>query len=178
VGVNVDKVMRDIEDEVRRARRKRLLAQGAAPEYRDPRLYAMVDSLLRRAVEERDHDSLLLSELAAGEDSERLTTHLRFSSHRPVLGRAVLFAKRRVLLPAMRWLYEYSLDNFRRQDRLNRVLFACIEELAIQNAGLRLALQREGIGGLQEAAKAESQATQPAQLHDAPTKNLARHDDP
>jgi hypothetical protein len=50
----------------------------------------------------------------------------------------VIFAKRRVLLPAVRWLYEYSLNNFRRQDRLNQVLFACIEELAIENAALRL----------------------------------------
>ena len=36
-----------------------------------------------------------------------------------------------------RWLYEYSQDNFRRQDHLNRVLFACIEELALENARLR-----------------------------------------
>ena len=37
----------------------------------------------------------------------------------------------------MRWLYEYSLENFRRQQRVNRLLFACIEELAIENAHLR-----------------------------------------
>ena len=31
--------MREIEDDVRRARRKRLLARGAAAEYRDPTLF-------------------------------------------------------------------------------------------------------------------------------------------
>jgi hypothetical protein len=52
--------------------------------------------------------------------------------------------KRRLLLPLTRWLFEYSQENFRRQDRLNRVLFACIEELAIENARLRRALGSRG----------------------------------
>jgi hypothetical protein len=141
VTVKVDDVMREIEEDVRRVRRQRLLAHGAAPEYGDPRIYASVDGLLRRAIELRDHDALLVPELAGGEDSSRLTTHLRFASHRAALGAAVVFAKRRILLPAMRWLYEYSLNNFRRQDRLNRLVFACIEELAIENATLRLKIE-------------------------------------
>ena len=36
-----------------------------------------------------------------------------------------------------RWLFEYSQENFRRQQRINAVLFACIEDLAIENARLR-----------------------------------------
>ncbi len=45
----------------------------------------------------------------------------------------------------MRWLYEYSLENFRRQRRINTVLFACIEELAIENARLRTTIEsRDG----------------------------------
>ncbi len=36
-----------------------------------------------------------------------------------------------------RWLFEYSQENFKRQQHLNRVLFACIEELALDNARLR-----------------------------------------
>ena len=42
-----------------------------------------------------------------------------------------------MLFRSTRWLFEYSQDNFRRQDHLNRLLFACIEELAIENARLR-----------------------------------------
>jgi hypothetical protein len=37
----------------------------------------------------------------------------------------------------MRWLFEYSQENFRRQQHLNQILFACIEELALENARLR-----------------------------------------
>jgi hypothetical protein len=153
VAVNVDEVMRGIEEEVRSVRRQRLLAHGAAADYTDPRLYAIVDATLRRAIDGRDHDALLLSELAAGEDTNRLATHLRFASHRSRLGPIVVFAKRRLLLPAMRWLYEYSLNNFRRQDRLNRIVFACLEELAIENARLRLELQDCRIAGLQNGDK-------------------------
>jgi hypothetical protein len=32
------------------------------------------------------------------------------------------------------------LENFRRQQRLNRIVFACLEELAIENAKLRARL--------------------------------------
>jgi hypothetical protein len=71
-----------------------------------------------------------------------LQTHLRFSSHRPILGTLIVFVKRWVLLPVTRWLYEYSLENFRRQQRVNRILFACLEELAIENARLRQDLRR------------------------------------
>ena len=49
----------------------------------------------------------------------------------------ILVVKRRLLLPLTRWLFEYSQENFRRQDHLNRVLFACLEELALENARLR-----------------------------------------
>jgi hypothetical protein len=58
----------------------------------------------------------------------------------------VLF-KRRVLLPLMRWLFEYSLENFRRQQRVNHLLISCVEALAIDNAQLRQELLRRDDGG-------------------------------
>jgi hypothetical protein len=139
--VKVDRLMREIEDDVRRARRKRLLARGGAADYRDPAIYEAVDIVLRRALEARDHEALLLPDFLASESDWKLTTHLRFASHRPLLGPLLIFIKRRILLPMTRWLYEYSLENFRRQQRLNQILFACIEELAIENARLRQAGQ-------------------------------------
>src|SRR5262249_22992406 len=128
---------------VRRIRRRRLLAHGGAADYKDPQVFAAVDSVLRRAVEGRDQEALLISELVGGADEWRLASHLRFSSHPPLLRTAIVFLKRRVLLPATRWLFEYSQENFRRQDRLNRVLLTCIEELAIENAKLRSASQAQ-----------------------------------
>jgi hypothetical protein len=141
-GVNVEQLMRQIQDEVRRDRRARLVARGGADEYGDPALFAIVERVLTRAVDERDQDVLILPELLGDELQWELQTHLRFASHRRALGRFVVWVKRRVLLPVMRWLYEYSLDNFRRQRRVNRVLFACIEELAIENARLRQDVER------------------------------------
>jgi hypothetical protein len=45
-------------------------------------------------------------------------------------------------MPLFRWLFEYSRDNFERQRKVNDVLFACVQELAIENARLRRDLDR------------------------------------
>jgi hypothetical protein len=101
--------------------------------------------VLRRAVESRNLDASLIPALLEDEEDSRLQTHLRFSSHRPLAGPVIVFVKRRILLPVTRWLYEYSLENFRRQQQINRVLFACLEELAIENARLeRLVKEQSG----------------------------------
>ena len=128
--------MHSLEETTRAERRQRLLARGGASDYRDAELFAAVERVLRKAVEERDPDALVLPELLGDDEDWVLQRHLRFSSHRPVVGPIIVFLKRRVLLPLTRWLYEYSLENFRRQQRINRLLFACLEELAIENARL------------------------------------------
>jgi hypothetical protein len=139
--IRVEPLMREIEDRLRDEVRRRLLAQGGAPEYQDPDVFRSVDRLLRRAAD-RPESQALLPEFLGPESGWRLQTHLRFASHRTVAGPLVLFIKRRVLLPLTRWLYEFSADNFRRQERVNRMLVACIEELAIENARLRRDLGR------------------------------------
>jgi hypothetical protein len=163
--IKVDRLMREIEDDVRRARRKRLLARGGASEYRDPDIYEQVDIVLRRALEAREHGALLLPDFLSSEPDWQLTTHLRFSSHRPVIGPVLTFIKRRILLPLTRWLYEYSLENFRRQQKINTVLLACVEELAIENATLKRRLDgRDGLEGrvsADGARDAESRRSSP-----------------
>jgi hypothetical protein len=76
------------------------------------------------------------------EEEWRVDAPLRFSTHRPVLGRAILFLKKRLLFPLNRWLYEYSRDRLARQHQVNVTLFACLEALAIENARLRQELER------------------------------------
>lgn len=130
-------LMDDIERDVRNRLRRHILKRGGAPEYEDEALFERVRAVLGRAIDERNADALLLPELLDSDVEWELQTHLRLTTHRPVVGRVILFVKRRLLLPMTRWLFEYSQENFRRQDHLNRVLFACIEELALENARLR-----------------------------------------
>jgi hypothetical protein len=136
-NIRVDEVMGEIERDVRTRLRRHLIKRGGAADYEDEEIFDTVRAVLARAVDERNLDATLLPELLDGDVDWRLQTHLSLSSHRPAAGRFILFAKRKVLLPLTRWLFEYSQENFRRQHHLNRLLFACIEELAIENARLR-----------------------------------------
>jgi hypothetical protein len=148
--------MGELEDDVRQARRKRMLSRGGPAEYQDAALYADVDQVLRRAVESRDRDALLVPELLSSDDDWQLATHVRFTSHRPLIGRLLVFVKRRVMLPVHRWLFEYSRENFSRQQRVNEILFACVEELAIENARLRQrAVQPESAGRVEKPGTEE-----------------------
>jgi hypothetical protein len=136
--LSVDAVMGDIERDVRDRLRRHLLKKGGAADYEEQEIFDAVHRLFARVVDSRDLDATLMSELADGDVDWRLQTHLNLTTHRPAAtGRFILFAKKKLLLPLTRWLFEYSQENFRRQDRLNRIMFACIEELAIENARLR-----------------------------------------
>jgi hypothetical protein len=138
--LRVDAVMGDIERDVRARLRRHLIKRGGAADYEDEAIFNAVHAVLARAVDERNLDATLLPELLDSDVDWRLRTNLELSTHRPAVGRVILFAKRRLLLPLTRWLFEYGQENFRRQDHLNRVLFACIEELALENARLRRAM--------------------------------------
>lgn len=128
--------MRQIESDVRSGIRRRLVRHGM-PAYEDERVFERVRTLLQHAADGRDLDVLLLPELLADDVEWKLEPSLKLSSHRRAAGPVILFIKRRVILPLTRWLFEYSQDNFKRQDRLNRILLACVEELAVENARLR-----------------------------------------
>ena len=129
--------MAGIETSVRDELRRRLVARGAPAGFRDEEIFARVHDVLARAADRKDLDILLLPELLADEEAWKPAVELRITSHRPVVGPLIVFMKRRVILPLVRWLFEYADENFRRQDYVNRVVMACLEELAIENARLR-----------------------------------------
>ena len=135
--VGAKALMDDIERDVRNRLRRHIIRRGGAAEYEDEAIFERVRTVLGRAVDERNPGALLLPELLDSDVEWELQTHLRLATHRPVVGRLILLVKRRLLLPMTRWLFEYSQENFRRQQRINAVLFACIEDLAIENARLR-----------------------------------------
>jgi hypothetical protein len=152
--VRVDAVMGEIERDVRARLRRHLIKKGGAAEYQDEAIFDAVHALLARAVDERNLDAMLLPELVDGDVDWRLQTHLTLTTHRPGVGRFILLAKKKILLPLTRWLFEYSQDNFRRQDHLNKILFACIEELAIENARLRRRIEGSAPASARQAPTA------------------------
>jgi hypothetical protein len=135
--------MAEIQERIRERLRARLIRYGASPAFQDPALFADVEQLLRAAAGTADANALLLPEVLGNPDTWRLDPALRYRSHRgPAAAGVLIFLKRRVVMPALRWLFEYSHDNFARQQRVNQVLFACVQELAIETARLRQDVQR------------------------------------
>ena len=135
--------MAELQTRVRDRLRTELRRHGASEALEDPALFAEVDRVLREAVTHARVGALLLPEILGDPEIWRLETAMRLKSHRGSLGRNfILPLKRFVMMPLLRWLFEYSRDNFERQARINQVVFSCVQELAIENARLRAELER------------------------------------
>jgi glycosyltransferase involved in cell wall biosynthesis len=93
--------------------------------------------------------------LGPDEDWE-VPTPLVFESHRGLVGRAIVMAKRRVLFPLNRWLHSYTWHNLRRQQKLNLLLLSAVESLAVSHA--RLALEVAGLRALGSQPGPEAKA--------------------
>jgi hypothetical protein len=146
--------MTELRSRVRERLRQHLLDHGASPAFQDPALFAEVERLLQIATETSESPALVLPELLGDPETWRLRTAMRYESHRGgAAGRTMIFLKRRLMMPVLRWLFEYSRDNFERQRRVNQVLFACVQELAVETARLRrelaLSERRAQVEGLQ-----------------------------
>ena len=134
--IDVSQVMADVRARASAALRERAFDGGNTPEFSDAELFDIVEQILRSAVDS-DHKVLLLSEIIAGRADLTLLPSAHVTSHRPVIGPLVVFVKRRLLQPLTEWLYQYCMDNFERQAQINRVMFAALQALAIENAKLR-----------------------------------------
>jgi len=98
-------------------------------------------SQLEAALESRPVYRPLLAELIDERDW-KIKPAIRFRSHRPVIGKLLIFVKRRIVLPVVYWLYEYCSENFRAQRRINDGLMILTETLAQENARLRLDIDK------------------------------------
>ena len=112
------------------------LARGGVRDFEDQAIFLAAEGLLERALQHSDQQQLLLPELLDDEDDWRVNPSLSLSSHRPIAGRTIIWLKRALLLPLTRWLYDYSRENFARQERLNFALMACVQELVVENVRL------------------------------------------
>lgn len=141
--VSTDAVMAELGDRVRQRLVDRLRALDATGPCADPALLEEAERILRSAIDSADSGALVLPDLLGDPDRWRLDPVMRLESHRGKLqASAVKLVKRRILLPLLRWLFEYSHDNFERQRRVNDVLFACVQDLAGETARLRREVQR------------------------------------
>jgi hypothetical protein len=166
-GVDVDAVMAELHGRVRERLRGQLVEAGSEA-FADPAVFADVEGVMRAAVSTPEHTRLILPELLGEPDTWRLTTKMAYRSHR-ANGAAslILFIKQRVLMPLLRWLYEYSRDNFERQRRINHVLFACVQELALETALLRREVRR--LSGTLPRSTTPPMSTGPASQRDTQT---------
>ena len=129
--------MAELHERVRERLRADLVRHGASGALEDRVVFAEIDALLRAAIDRSQPAALLLPELLGDPSTWRLETSITYQSHRGAVAGPIVFVKRRLLMPVLRWLYEFSRDNFERQRRVNQVLFACVQELAIETTRLR-----------------------------------------
>jgi hypothetical protein len=142
-AVPVEPIMDELRERIRERLRHELLLHGASPALQDPAVFAHVEELLREATRRKHDRSLLLHEYLGDPAGWRLEPALKLGSHRGAfLSGMLLGVKRKVLLPVLRWFFEYTHDNFARQKHVNEVLFAIVQDLAIQNAELRRDVDR------------------------------------
>jgi hypothetical protein len=141
VTASTDQVMAELQGRVRERVRAELVRHGASAALEDPALFADIDTILRAAIERSQPAALLLPELLGDPSTWRLDTAIKYETHRGAAGAPIIFVKQRLLMPLLRWFYEFNRDNFERQRRINQVLFACVQELAIELAKQRRELQ-------------------------------------
>jgi hypothetical protein len=131
--------MDEVRERVRAELVARLVAQGAGDDFDRRPVFDEVDRLFTAAVAHEDPRALLIP--ARLPDPWRPALSLDFTGHRRGLpARAIRFAKSRLVLPVVRWLYEYASENFRRQLQVNVALMACLQTLAADHARLKARL--------------------------------------
>jgi hypothetical protein len=141
VTASTDHIMAELQGRVRERVRAELVRHGASAALEDPALFTDIDTMLRAAIERSQPAALLLPELLGDPSTWRLDTTIKYQTHRGAAGAPIIFVKQRLLMPLLRWFYEFNRDNFERQRRINQVLFACVQELAIEVAKQRRELQ-------------------------------------
>jgi hypothetical protein len=150
--VQIDAVMAELEARVRDRLREHLLRHGGSPAFADPDLFKDIERMLHAAVSVGASNASLLQELLGDPDTWRLHTAITYQSHREGRTAAlILFVKKRLLMPILQFVFDYSRDNFIRQRRVNQVLFACVQELAIETARLRAQVAQLSDGRLDAA---------------------------
>jgi hypothetical protein len=138
-AVSTEAVMEDVRDRIRADLHARLVLQGAGDDFADRAVFDEVDRLFAQAMAVEDPRALLLPARLDGPWKPILS--LDFPGHRnKLIAAPIRFVKTRFVLPAVRWLYEFSHENFRRQHQLNLAMMAIVQTLAADHARLKARL--------------------------------------
>jgi hypothetical protein len=138
-AVSTESVMREVRDRVRADLHARMIAQGAGDDFDSRAVFDVVDELFTRALSHQDHRALLLP--AHFDEAWKPALSVEFLGHRSRLAAGVIrFAKSRLVMPVVRWLFEYAQENFRRQHRVNVAVMATVQTLAADHARLKARL--------------------------------------
>jgi hypothetical protein len=131
--------MEEIRDRIRDDLYARLVGHGARDDFAERAIFDEVDRLVAQALAHEDARALLLPSRL--EEPWRPKLSLEFPGHRSrFTAGAIRFAKIRLVLPVVRWLFEYGQENFRRQHHLNLALMATLQTLAADHARLKARL--------------------------------------
>ena len=94
-----------------------------------------VEQIQEQTQEVLDGRDFVWPEIVMRNQDWQLETRLVVSSHRKVLG-PLLIGFKKLSMPFVRWLHEYSQKNFTRQKQLNEALIASYEVLAMKHSQL------------------------------------------
>jgi hypothetical protein len=135
-AVTTDAVMEEVRDRIRADLHARLVLQGAGDDFADRAVFDEVDRLFDQAMSIEDPRALLIPTRLEG--PWKPTLSLDFPTHRnAVVAAPIRFLKMRLVLPVVRWLYEFSHENFKRQHQVNLALMAIVQTLAADHARLK-----------------------------------------
>ena len=107
------------------------------------RATAAVEAQLAAVVSQARYGVTAAGRILGPEDSWRLSLHPRLRSHRPFWGPLIVWVKKNLVRPLIRWHLEFTEDGIRKQAHVNRSLVALVEHLAMRVASLEQELARQ-----------------------------------
>ncbi len=127
--------MSEVREQVRAEIFARMTLKGSGDDFDSRAVFDAVDELITRALAHDDFKGQLLA--ARINPPWQPALSLDPASHRSGLaGRGIEFAKSRLVTPVIRFLFEHVSENFRRQQRVNLALMACLQTLAADHVRL------------------------------------------
>ncbi len=123
--VSAEAIMEDIKKSIR----ERIITSTSA----DADILREIDDTFRHAVSLENTDNLFLSRYMRYNEDWCIDKPFIHTSHRRFIGPVIVFIKKILITPLTRWLFLYTSERFKRQQRNNEILLAYAESLTIKH---------------------------------------------